>query len=153
MQCLFTLRWSVGEWQVTVNSLMQRTHLKSWVWNLNLNLNLKSWMWKARGSSRRLTWGMLTVKTLSRNFSLTNSRRTLEEGGNCYAWSTSSAEEFSHPKTSRKINFSFTHTSAERKCFFEEREEMMPICLIVTLKGALNHSGAVTIKTFFSLAG
>lgn len=79
--------------------------------------------------------------------------KNLGEGGNCYAWSTISAEEFSHPKTSRKITFSFTHTSAERKCFFEEREKMMPICLIVTLKGALNHSGAVTIKTFFSLAG
>ena len=48
---------------------------------------------KVRGNLRKLTWGMLTVKTLSRNFSRTNNRRTLGGGRgwlfclvNCLCW-------------------------------------------------------------------
>ena len=49
--------------------------------------------WKTRGVQGRPTCGMLTVKTLSRNFSLTNNRRTLG-GENCYPWSTFSCDIF-----------------------------------------------------------
>ena len=142
-------------WQVAVNTMVQMAHERGHLRRGRWKVKGERWKWEA-------TWRETDLWDADREDSVAQlfphkQPKNLGRGENCYAWSNSSDEYFSHLQTLRKI----TCTSFFFKGFFERilRKVMMmsemavKICYTVTLKGALNHSGAVTIKTFFSLAG